>query len=375
MVSGDTFFTVGPSYGGQRWGGVLAKFLATTTNYWKVPMGALGKFCYWGTTYRCTKKDWIAMGLDPYKPAVIPRKFWQSLKKFYPKRPTDFKVDDWYYTTSQWMAMPRYVWGRPPDSLPWKMLFMPIRITATYVSYLGLMYQPPTPRTKLPRVLREGKQIVTSAGYEYWQGRVTSQGWKGNPFGKFGCEPGYGTSRFSWATMRGWKPSVIEEPTVRQSTRADLWKAIHGAGWSKLNELVEAKRQAVRAYGPALKQYTRERWQEWWDLPMEDILESLDNKERKTHHRGWFTTDEDATDREHAIQHLQDAMTGPGYELDTLRTVDLVNYPFQNERVVVGKMTVDAFSKVWKLPAPRRTYTAVRDPASQHGYSHNIVED
>ena len=211
-----------------------------------------------------------------------------------------------------------------------------------------------------------------------------SQGWRNNPFGKFGCEPGYGTSRFSWATLRGWKPSVIEEPTVRQSTRADLWKATHGVGWTKLNEMAEANRQAARAYGPALKQYTRERWQGWWDLPMKHILQSLDNKERKSQRGNWYTDNstisEDMTDRERALQHLQDAMTGPGYELEEEHTVDLVNYPFQNDMVVVGKMTIDAFSKVWKLPAPRKTYSSVRTkPQAPHFAqalsSYAIVED
>ena len=60
------------------------------------------------------------------------------------------------------MALPRFAWGRPADSLPWKMLFKPISITPTYVWYLGLMYQPPTPRTKLPRVIHEGREITTS---------------------------------------------------------------------------------------------------------------------------------------------------------------------------------------------------------------------
>ena len=365
--------SMGPAYGGQRWGGTLAKFLATTTNYWKVPMAAITKFAHWGTTYRCRKMDWTMMGLDPYKPAVIPRKFWQSLKKFYPKRPRDFKVDDWYYTTSQWMGMPRYVWGRPPDSLPWKMLFMPFSITDTYVWYLGLMYQPPTPRTKLPRIIQEGKQVITSNGYEYWQGRVTSQGWKGNPFGKFGCEPGYGTSRFSWGTLRGWKPPATEERAVLQSERADLWRATHGLGWGHIQTLAKERRKAAppgsRASGEG----------EWWHLSMEDILESLDNEESTSPRRHWYNTKDEArpmTDREYAIHYLQDAMTGPGYELESKRTVDLVNYPFENDMVVVGKMTVDAFSKVWKLPAPKKTYSSVRTTTQAgRGYFSDIVED
>ena len=90
MASGDVFIEVGAAYGGQRWGGVLASFLATATNYWKIPTPAIRKFSQWGTVYRCRKLDWTRMGLNPYKPAVIPRKFWQSLKKFYPKRPNRF---------------------------------------------------------------------------------------------------------------------------------------------------------------------------------------------------------------------------------------------------------------------------------------------
>ena len=365
-----------PAYGGQRWGGVLAKFLATTTNYWKVPMGAIEKFASWGTTYRCRKMDWTMMGLDPYKPAVIPRKFWQSLKKFYPKRPRDFKVNDWYYTTSQWMALPRYTWGRPPDSLPWKMLFMPFSITDTYVWYLGLMYQPPTPRTKLPRVIHEGKQITTSTGYQYHQGRVISRGWKSNPFGKFGCEPGYGTSRFSWGTLRGWKPPAMEERAVVQSQRADLWKATHGLGWSHIGELATERRKAAILTSPP---GSPARHVEWWQLPMEDILNSLDNKESKSERRVWYSPTsavwEGQTDREYAIHHLQDAMTSPGYELKDEHPVDLLNYPFQNDMVVVGKMSVDAFSKVWKLPAPQKNYTPVsttHQPGT--GYSMALME-
>ena len=162
-----------------------------------------------------------------------------------------------------------------------------------------------------------------------------SQGWKNNPFGKFGCEPGYGTSRFSWATLRGWKPSVIEEPTVRQSTRADLWKATHGVGWIKLNELAEERRKAaslLQVMDTSKRLGARPRLESWWNLPMEDILESLDNKERKSQRGNWYSSrllSEDMTDRERGIQHLQDAMTGPGYELEEEHTVDLVNYPFQ----------------------------------------------
>lgn len=297
------------------------------------------------------------MGLDPYNPQVIPRSFWQKIRKIWPKKPSDFKHDGYYYTHAEALTRPKWGWSRTmmEDGKPWKMIFRVTAVTDTYVYYQGLMWNPPISRKKLPRVITPGKKVTNNAGYTYHQGRVVSRGWKSNPFGKFGCEPGYGTSKFSWAVLRGWKPSAEEEPTVRRSRQADSWKMTGVLGYDERQKLLQEM-------FPHLKHASRSSWYSmpWWKIPMQRQLEYIAAMDQEETSTWWDTTPK--TPFKRAIEKLEEALTGPGYTIGDKEPVNIMNYPFDDSFIVEGQMTIDAFSKVWKLPAPKKTYEYVVIP-------------
>ena len=184
---------------------------------------------------------------------------------------------------------------------------------------------------------------------------MESRGWKANPFGKFGCEPGYGTSKFSWAVLRGWKPPASEQPTVNRSKQADLWKMTNVLGYD------DRKKLLAQMY-PHLPNAAKTNWYHapWWKIPMQNQLDYIAAKDQEETITWWDSIPKTPLAR--ASSMLSTALTGPGYVVNEQEPVHIMNYPFDDSFVVEGKLTIDAFSRVWKLPAPTKTYEYVSIP-------------
>ena len=385
MASGDVWFDYPGGWGYHRWlRERYAVFLAeVANNYWNVPMATVRKFARYGSIYNCRMRDWKEMGENPRHPVVIPRSFWKRIRKFWPKKPKDFRAGNYYYTTAESLARPKFAWGSNPDEKPWKMIFKVTGVTPTYVYYQGLMWRPPISRSKLPRVIREGTLKTNSAGYQYRVGRLVSRGWKANPFGKFGCEPGYGTSKFSWATIRGWKPDESEEPDVRRSKQADLWRMSGVITYDDRKKLVESKWPKVGQAG-ATAPYSWYRMP-WWKVSMMEQLQLLVEKDKanvplNVGYRHAMMPTEEENHLSRGLKVLGRALTGPEYQIDTPRHIELMNYPFDESFQVQGKMKIEAFSQVWQLPKPKKKYKLIRNPrtantAAWRSTGYKIIEE
>ena len=163
MAKGDVYFSSPRATWGrsQDTRSRFAVFIATiANNYWTIPSAVILKFSRWGAVLNCRKYMWTHMGLDPYNPAVIPRSFWQRIRKIWPKKPSDFSPNGYYYTNAESMTRPKWGWSRSmiQDGKPWKMIFRVTAVTETYVYYQGLMWNPPISRKKVPRTIFEGEE-------------------------------------------------------------------------------------------------------------------------------------------------------------------------------------------------------------------------